>query len=168
MVERELRTEVCTGRRFSELLINYADWFASIPDSVFKTTYPHLPNLRIPSRENHAVGEAFAASLAGRSPCVLMQNSGLGLSLDALIGLFHLYQRGLMLVVSNRGELDWEEVQHQFWGEITEDLLNLLPVTVFDLEELGEAAIRKAAETAFIGDEIAVVVVHRGNLSESS
>lgn len=167
MVDRELRPEVCTGLRFSELLTEHCDWFASVPDSVFKTTYPHLPNLRIPARENHAVGEAFAASLAGRSPCVLMQNSGLGLSLDALIGLFHLYNLGLLLVVSNRGELGWEEVQHRLWGEVTDELLNLLPVSVFDFEGLGEEAIPMASGAAFSGNKIAVVVVRRGNLSES-
>ena len=95
-----------------------------------------------------------------------MQNSGLGLALDALIGLFCLYKQGLVLVVSNRGELEWEEIQHQDWGKLTLPLLEVSGFTVFDVEKDGISAISQAAQKAEMAREVAILLLHRGNLDE--
>ena len=34
-----------------------------------------------------------------------MQNSGLGLSIDSIIGTFHLYSEGCLIFISNRGKI---------------------------------------------------------------
>lgn len=166
-MDRAMFPQVASGEMFAEKLRAQCDYFVTVPDSVFRTSYRHLPDLVVAPRENHAVAEAFGARLGGRRPCVLMQNSGLGLALDALIGLFRLYEVGLLLVVSSRGELPWEEVQHREWGTITHDLLEILGVRTFDLGELGLDAVTSAATASWAEDALSAVVVHRGNLDEA-
>jgi sulfopyruvate decarboxylase alpha subunit len=60
-------------------------------------------NLQTISREDTAVGVAVGAALAGRSPMVLMQNSGLGQSLNALASLIVPYRVPILLIISLRG-----------------------------------------------------------------
>jgi sulfopyruvate decarboxylase TPP-binding subunit len=163
---RPLYPQVCTSAAFADQLKLHCDWFSAVPDSVIKRVLPLLTPYQFAPRENHAVGAAFGAAIAGKRPCVLLQNSGLGLALDALLGLFRLYGQGLLLVVSNRGELAWEEVQHQDWGVITPPLLKATGFPVFDFEEGGLPSIDSAARAAFEEGEIAVVLLHRGNLDE--
>jgi sulfopyruvate decarboxylase subunit alpha len=163
---RPLHAQVCTSAAFADQLRLHCDWFSAIPDSVIQKVLPLLKPYQFAPRENHAVGAAFGAAIAGKRPCVLLQNSGLGLALDALLGLFRLYGQGLLLVVSNRGELAWEEVQHQDWGTITLPLLAATGFPVFDFEEGGLPSVDNAANAAFGHGEIAVVLLHRGNLDE--
>ncbi len=162
---RPLADQVCTALEFAQKLMRHCDWFSAVPDSVIKKVLPELSPYHFAPRENHAVGMAFGARLGGKSPCVLLQNSGLGLCLDALLGLFVLYGQGLLLVVSNRGELKWEEIQHQDWGRLTLPLLESLGFPVIDFERLGLAGIGRAAHLAQEG-KIAILILHRGNLDE--
>ena len=118
------------------------------------------------TRENHAIGMAFGARLNRKKPCVLIQNSGIGLALDSLYGLFSQYKQGLVLVISNRGELDWEEIQHKEWGETTLNILEASNVKVIDFEEHGIASIKKAHDLAYINNQIVAIILHRGNLDE--
>lgn len=161
---RALADFVCSGAALSAALAERCDWFCAVPDSVLRETLTGLSPLLFSPRENHAIGAAFGAALGGRRPCVLMQNSGLGLCLDALLGLFRLYGQGLVLVVSNRGELAWEEVQHRDWAGLTGPLLAAAGIAAFDFQDLGLAAVTAAAETAFTAGQPAAVIVHRGNL----
>ncbi len=163
---RALFPQVEDSEHFTACLERQCDWFSAIPDSVIRKVIPCLKKYHFAARENHAVAQAFGASMAGAKPCVLMQNSGLGLSLDALLGLFGLYQRGLLLVVSNRGELPWEEVQHQDWGKLTLPILQGLGWTIVDYQEEGLQGLERAAKLAFSEQKIVVVMLHRGNLDE--
>jgi len=54
-------------------------------------------------REEEGVGIAAGAALAGKKPLLLMQNSGLGNTLNALMSLTRLYQLPLFLLMSHRG-----------------------------------------------------------------
>ncbi len=161
---RELADCVCPSGAFAAALAARCDWFCAVPDSVLAATQAALSPMCFAPRENHAVGAAFGAALGGKRPCLLMQNSGLGLCLDALLGLFRLHGQGLVLVVSNRGELAWEEVQHRDWAGLTLPLLAAAGIAAFDLQALGLAAVDAAAEAAFAAGRIAAVIVHRGNL----
>jgi len=163
---REIYPQVADSCSFATELQRFCDWFSAVPDSVIRGVLPHLPQCEFAPRENHAVGLAFGARIAGKQPCLLMQNSGLGLALDALLGLFDLYHQGLLLVVSNRGELEWEEVQHQDWGRLTLPLLEQTGWPVIDYQEEGLAGLSRAAELAFQQNKIVVVILHRGNLDE--
>lgn len=163
---RPLYPQVADSRRFAAELQRHCDWFCAVPDSVIRSVIPLLAPYTFAPRENHAVALAFGAALAGKRPCVLMQNSGLGLSLDALLGLFGLYGQGLLLVVSNRGELPWEEPQHQDWGALTLPVLQQTGWPLIDYQQEGLAGMERAARLAFEQRRIAVLVLHRGNLDE--
>jgi len=163
---RPLYPQVASSDRFAACLQQHCDWFSAVPDSVIRQVLPKLPDCQFAPRENHAVAMAFGARIGGKKPCVLLQNSGLGLALDALLGLFGLYRQGLLLVVSNRGELAWEEVQHQDWGELTRPLLEITGWPLIDYQLEGLDGIARAAEQAFVHQQIAVLLLHRGNLDE--
>jgi phosphonopyruvate decarboxylase len=165
---RKIAELVCDSATFADWLMVRCDWFCAVPDSVIRLTLPHLSPMQFAPRENHAVGAAFGAALGGGRPCVLLQNSGLGLCLDAVLGLFRLYGQGLVLVVSNRGELTWEEVQHQDWGRITVPLLDAAAIPWFDFERMGREAVDAAADRAWKQGEVAAILVHRGNLDEQA
>jgi sulfopyruvate decarboxylase alpha subunit len=55
------------------------------------------------AREDLAVGMAAGAYLAGKNPCVLMQNSGLGYSLNAFTSLNLIFKIPVLLIIGYRG-----------------------------------------------------------------
>lgn len=142
------------------------NWFSGVADSMYNKILPHLEDYHFSSRENHAAAMAFGARLAGARPAVLVQNSGLGLMIDALLGLQVLYKQGLVLFVTQRGELDWEEIQHKDWGSVTLGLLSSLNIDVIDFQKIGLSSISIAAQRAFSEEKIVVVLLHRGNVHE--
>ena len=163
---REIFNLVQTAEDFSTSLQELYDWIGCVPDSVFRKVLPGLQEWFLAPRENHLVGLAFGATIAGRRPTLLIQNSGLGLCLDALLGTFKLYKRGLVVHVSNRGVLDWEEIQHQDWGDSTLKLIRSFGFEVFDYNEIGVDALKIASELAFKKHQIVFVIIHRGNIDE--
>jgi sulfopyruvate decarboxylase subunit alpha len=163
---REINPLISASDQFAQALTEHFNWYSGVPDSVLKKTQDSLKPFHFSSRENHAVGMAFGARMMGRKPCLLIQNSGLGLAIDALLGLFRLYKQGVVLIVSNRGELEWEEIQHQDWGEITIPLLASLNIPVIDFGEQGLQAIQVVSDLAYRENKIVVLLVHRGNLDE--
>jgi len=163
---RKMHPLVCSSEDFAKELMKYCDWFTGVPDSVLKNCLKLLEPYYFSSRENHAVSMSFGALMGAKKPCVLMQNSGLGLTIDVLLGLFRLYERGLFLVVSNRGELDWEEIQHHEWGTLTIPLLKTLDISIVDFEEKGLNGVQQAFHMAYLNNTIVVLLVHRGNLDE--
>jgi len=55
------------------------------------------------TREEEGVGIAAGAHLGGKTPAILMQNSGFGNSINALLSLTRFYQMPLLLIMSHRG-----------------------------------------------------------------
>src|SRR5262249_33851590 len=55
-------------------------------------------------REDSALAIAAGAHLGGRQPVVLMQNSGLGVSVNAIVSLNQIYDIPALIVVSWRGQ----------------------------------------------------------------
>ena len=139
-------------------------WFSGVPDSVLAPVIDLLPGYLPAPRENHAIAMAFGVRLGGGRPCVLIQNSGLGLLIDALYGLQHLYKLGVLMIVSDRGRLEWEEPQHQKWGRNTRSVLRVADITKYDLKDKMEV-VRQAANFAFDNERPVAVVVQRGNLT---
>lgn len=142
------------------------DWFSGVPDSMFKEILPQIKNYHPAPRENHGLAMAFGARLGGKRPCLLIQNSGLGLLGDALFGLHHLYHQGIVMVVTARGELPWEEPQHQHWGQKTTTILDAYDVPCFDFQILGCSVFSQAADIAFSTQKPIAVIIHRGNVNE--
>lgn len=165
---RELFDFVCTSIELVKEVKKYFNWYSGVPDSVFKSVIPKLEPYYFSSRENHCIGMAFGAKVGGKMPCIFMQNSGLGLALDAILGLFKLYNLGLVVFLSNRGELKWEEVQHREWGKITMPLLKLIGAEVIDFEMYGLNSVRTAYEISTRKNEVVFILVHRGNIDEEN
>ena len=157
---------IVSNTKFGELLNSSCNWFSGVPDSMYTKLIPLLSPYHFAPRENHAVAMAFGARLTGARPCVLMQNSGIGLCIDALLGLQRLYQKGIVLLVTLRGELAWEEVQHQDWGQCTLSAIQAFEFDLYDYSSLGTAAISAACENAYQHERISIVLLHRGNLDE--
>lgn len=109
------------------------DFFAGVPCSLIEDLIAALesparaPYIATP-REDIAVGLAAGAWFAGRRPAVLMQNSGLGTSLNALASLSLMYGLPVLLVVTWRGHRGKDAPEHILMGEISPRLLELLGI----------------------------------------
>ncbi len=68
------------------------------------------------TREDLAVGLAAGAYLAGKNPCVLMQNSGLGYSLNAFTSLNLIYKIPALLIIGFRGSRPGDAPEHWVMG----------------------------------------------------
>jgi len=82
------------------------------------------------TREDEALGIATGAYLAGEKPVVLMQNSGLGNSINALASLDIIYRVPILLLISWRGYKGEDAPEHLVMGESTLKLLEDIGVPV--------------------------------------
>ena len=121
-----------TGHDLAGLLERHRfDFFTGVPCSLVEDVIAVLEQGRrapyvAAVREDVAVGMAAGAWLAGRRPCVLMQNSGLGTSLNALASLSLMYGLPALVVVTWRGHGGRDAPEHILTGAITPGLLDLL------------------------------------------
>jgi sulfopyruvate decarboxylase subunit alpha len=120
------------------------DFFCGVPCSLLKGLVSHLDQDRSlhyisATREDSAIGMAVGAWLGGRVPMVLMQNSGLGVSVNARASLSTMYELPALLVISWRGEGGNDAPEHILMGEIMTPILDLLkiPHRVLSREPMG-------------------------------
>lgn len=86
------------------------------------------------TREEEGVGIAAGAYLAGKTPAILMQNSGLGNSINAIKSLLELYKIPVIFIMSHRG-VEGEEIKAQIpMGKLTPKLLDLLNIEKFVID----------------------------------
>ncbi|WP_437588120.1 thiamine pyrophosphate-binding protein [Sorangium sp. So ce1000] len=109
------------------------DFFAGVPCSLLKGLVSQLDadkdaHYISATREDSAIGMAFGAYLGGRLPMVLMQNSGLGVSVNALASLSTMYEVPALLVISWRGEGGNDAPEHIMMGEIMLPILDLMKI----------------------------------------
>src|SRR5512145_933022 len=123
-----------SGRDFAARLDRHGfDFFTGVPCSLIEDLIAVLERgagapYVAAVREDAAVGVAAGAWFGGRRPVVLMQNSGLGTSLNALASLSLMYGLPVLLVVTWRGFGGRDAPEHIRTGEITPRLLELLGV----------------------------------------
>jgi phosphonopyruvate decarboxylase len=123
-----------SGADFAARLAHHGfDFFTGVPCSLIEDLIAVLErSSRAPYvaavREDAAVGVAAGAWFGGRRPVVLMQNSGLGTSLNALASLSLMYGLPVLLVVTWRGFGGTDAPEHILTGEISPKLLELLGV----------------------------------------
>jgi phosphonopyruvate decarboxylase len=140
-----------TGKDLAKLLDEHGyDFFTGVPCSLVEALLAELegrPGARsgrspyIPAvREDIAVGLAAGAWLGGRTPAVIMQNSGLGTSLNALVSLSLLYRLPALLLVTWRGHGGADAPEHIVMGEISPALLDLIRIPHRTLGAAGAAA----------------------------
>ena len=130
------------GQFWDAIITRGYDLFSGVPDSTFGTAFAAVadsPNIHyVPAvREDMALGVASAAHLVGRRAGVIMQNSGLGNVMNALTSFNILYEIPVLFVVGWRGfgGRPNDAPEHWIMGEKTEDILDLLEIPHFTLEE---------------------------------
>ena len=97
-----------------------------------KKEIQHIPV----TREEEGVGIAAGAYLGGRTPAILMQNSGLGNSINAIKSLLQLYKIPIIFIMSHRGA-EGEKIEAQIpMGQLTPDLLDLLNIKKFIINSI--------------------------------
>jgi sulfopyruvate decarboxylase subunit alpha len=121
------------------------------------------------TREDAALGVAAGAYLGGRRPMVVMQNSGLGVSLNALGSLHILYELPVLLLVTWRGYQGKDAPEHLVMGEVLTGLLDLfgIPYRVPDAAALS-ADVDWAAATMDATRKPVALVVRPGLFTDHS
>ncbi len=117
-----LGTEVKTVKEVEKLKGREKE--SPIPPSTHSPIRPYLPAVR----EDNALGIAAGAYLGGKKPVVLMQNSGLGVSINALASLHLIYKIPTLLIISLRGYEIHDAPEHLISGPITPTLLDTLKI----------------------------------------
>lgn len=107
---------------------NKINLFTGVPGSILKNIIEYASQDKrieyIPAtREDAAIGIASGAALCGKRALVLMQNSGLGNSINALASLNLLYRLPLLLLISWRGYEAKDAPEHLIMGKTTLKLL---------------------------------------------
>lgn len=112
------------------------DFIVSVPCANLKELIPmvdespdiiHLPV----TREEEGVGICAGAYMGGKKPAMLMQNSGLGNSINALASLNMLYDIPLLMIISHRGVQGEPIVAQVPMGELTSKLLDTMDIPYF-------------------------------------
>jgi sulfopyruvate decarboxylase subunit alpha len=141
-----------TGPEFLRLLLDAGfDFFTGVPCSLVKSLIAMLEERGgyIPeTREDAAVGLAAGAYMAGKQPVVIMQNSGLGVCLNALASLSRIYHLPCLLLITWRGYQGKDAPEHLIMGDISPTLLETLgvPHRVLSAETVQDS-LRWAVET---------------------
>ena len=116
--------------------VNFA---ASLPckflDKIIRLIYEDDFFIHVPvTREEEGIGICSGAYLAGKTPVLIMQNSGLGNSINALASLALYYKIPIILLISHRGTKG-ENIEAQIpMGKATPKLLEALSIEYSVLE----------------------------------
>ena len=97
------------------------------------------------TREEEGVGIAAGAYLGGKTPAILMQNSGLGNSINAIKSLLQLYKIPIIFIMSHRGTEREKIIAQIPMGQLTPNLLDLLNIKKFIIDSLEKVKEIKSA-----------------------
>ncbi len=146
-----------TSQAFIERLIreNF-NFFTGVPCSLLSGLISCLEEVEeakyIPAvREDAAVGLCSGAYLAGSMPVLLMQNSGLGYSLNAFTSLNLIYKIPVLVIMSWRGQGGKDAPEHIIMGDINQKLLETAGMAYSvlkpeNIDQILETAMRKINE----------------------
>ncbi|MEG3224546.1 MAG: sulfopyruvate decarboxylase subunit alpha [Methanobacteriales archaeon Met13] len=84
------------------------------------------------TREEEGFGICAGAYLGGMKPAILMQNSGLGNSVNVLASLYQLYQIPILMIMSHRGTKGEFMPAQVPMGQATPRLLDALDMPYFN------------------------------------
>ena len=86
-------------------------------------------------REEEGMGICAGAYLGNKLPCMMMQNTGIGNSVNSIVSLLKLYQMPVVFLISYRGT-PGESVGSQVgMASITEEILNILQIPMLNCSE---------------------------------
>ena len=146
--------------------------FTGVPCSLLSGLIYELENQQearyVPAvREDAAVGLCTGAYLSGTNPVLLMQNSGLGYSLNAFTSLNLIYHIPMLVIMSWRGKDGKDAPEHIIMGDIDKQLLQTAGME-FSLinKDNCDAVLQKAKKK--IGEEKLpyTVIVEKGLFDE--
>jgi len=134
-----------TDQIYAALRAAGLDFFVSVPCKLLGELIVKLaddPNIIYTpvSREEEGVGMACGAFLSGRHPAIVMQNSGFGNSINAIMALLNYYRIPVVFVVSHRGSPGEPIEAQKMMGNVICDLLDLVDIEVLDLKSPGQIA----------------------------
>ena len=109
------------------------DFFTGVPCSLVSGLIAALEaDPEVPyyaeTREDAAVGLACGAMMAGKRPVVIMQNSGLGVCINALTSMTLMYRTPCLLLITWRGYQGKDAPEHIIMGEVCGRLLDTIGV----------------------------------------
>lgn len=92
------------------------------------------------TREEEGFGICAGAYMGGKNPAILMQNSGLGNSVNVLASLYKFYNLPVLMIMSHRGT-EGEKIGAQVpMGKATPGVLDALEIAYFHPKNLEEAS----------------------------
>ncbi len=142
------------------------DFFTGVPDSILGGIIEELMTRKmyIPAvREDEAVAMAAGAYMAGKVPAVLMQNSGLGTSLNTLVSLNMIYRQPCLLLISWRGFQGQDAPEHLVLGETMPSLLDTMKIPHRTLSESTLAEDFRWVGQTFMKQRIPLaLLIHKG------
>ena len=122
-----------------------------------------LQHIRV-CREEEGVGIAAGAALAGKRPLLLMQNSGLGNSINALMSLTSFYKLPLFILMSHRGGRGEKIIAQMPMGEAAPRVLETLGIPYLTIRStqdfpkfglfIGETFRKNEIHAAFLAREL--------------
>jgi sulfopyruvate decarboxylase subunit alpha len=117
--------------------------FLGTPCGVLASLYTELDDkhgLLTVVREDNAVGIAAGSALAGASPVVLMQNSGLGQSVNAIASLVVPYLIPMLFVIGMRGTSPDATAENEVMGRMTPLIFAAagIPAVLLDGDEIAD------------------------------
>ena len=102
------------------------------------------------TREEEGIGICAGAFMGGKRPALLMQNSGLGNCINALVSLDLLCDIPILMIISHRGTVGEKIAAQVPMGTATVPLLDAIGIEHFcPISEDGEQEVAKAAMKAF-------------------
>ncbi len=97
-------------------------------------------------REEEGMGICAGAYLGNKLPCIMMQNTGIGNSVNSIVSLLQLYQIPTVFLISYRGTPGEPVGAQGGMASVTEDILNTLRIPILhcntekDLEKISTFA----------------------------
>jgi len=131
---------------------------AGILKKIKDSNIEHIPV----TREEEGVGICAGAYLGGKKPVLIMQNSGFGNLINALLSLTRLYKIPLLLLMSHRGDVG-EKIVAQFpMGCAVPELLKALKIEYISIKKMDDIyKIDELARGAFNKNEVKAILLSR-------
>lgn len=109
------------------------------------------------TREEEGFGICAGAFFGGKNPAILMQNSGLGNSVNVLASLYELYSIPLLMIISHRGtEGEFMDAQVPM-GKATPEILDTLNIAYINPKTSDDAS--KVVSEAWILSKAAQIPI---------
>jgi len=111
------------------------------------------------NREEEGMGIAAGAYMAGKKPCIVMQNSGLGNGINAVCSLLNYYSLPVVFLISHRGtEMEKVEAQKPM-GKATPALLDTIDIPYIIFKDKKQISTLKTIIQKSFADEVSLAIL---------